>query len=159
MRPGFRSRTHPPPPPTPPPGPRCVSTRTGLRCGDNEASSCGGVRPDRFTSQSLRSRGIMRSASRACVIEWANLPTLGAVTRRIDSTELALYKGCGLGRRRNPRTTPVGALVAPFDEVFHPHALGASLIECHTKLRLSRASTALATTATPIRDIAHEFGY
>ena len=30
-------------------------------------------------------------------------------------------------RRRNPKTAPVGALVAPFDEVFHPHAYVANL--------------------------------
>lgn len=30
-------------------------------------------------------------------------------------------------RRRAPRTAPVGALVAPFDEVFHPHAYFANL--------------------------------
>lgn len=31
-------------------------------------------------------------------------------------------------RRRNPRTVPIGGLVAPLDEVFHPAAFEANLI-------------------------------
>lgn len=31
-------------------------------------------------------------------------------------------------RRRNPRTIPVGGLVAPLDEVFHPAAYEANLV-------------------------------